>query len=56
MADKQWTMNCVLAGAAIQRLVDEGKFPEAKRKLRELSSALDQKAVEYLLRRIEDRN
>jgi len=54
--DKQWTMNCVLAGAAVQRLVDEGKFTEAKKKLRELSSELDQETVEYLLRRIEDRD
>lgn len=54
--DKQWTMNCVLTGAELQRLVDEGKFTEAKVKLRELSSELDQETVEYLLRRIQDRD
>lgn len=56
MADNQWTMNCVLAGAAIQRLVDKGKIEEARKKLTELTSELDETTVDYLMRRIEDRN
>lgn len=52
MADKQWTINCVLAGAAIQRLINEGKTKEAKKKLSELTSVLDETDVSYLLNRI----
>ena len=56
MADKQWTMNCVLAGAAIQRLIDEGQIDAARKKLEELSSELDGTDVNYLMTRIIDRN
>jgi len=55
MADKQWTMNCVLAGAAIQRLVDEKKIEEARRKLIELTFDLDAMTVDYLMNRIENK-
>ena len=54
--DKQWTMNCVLAGAAIQRLMDKGEIPAARKKLEELSSELDPETVKYLLHRIIDEN
>lgn len=56
MPGKQWTMNCVLAGAAIQRLLDKGEMPAARRKLEELSSELDQETISYLLHRIVDEN
>lgn len=56
MSDEQWTMNCVLAGAAIQRLVDEKKIDEARKKLEELTSELDAMTVDYLLDRIVNRN
>ncbi len=56
MADKQWTMNCVLAGAEIQRLLDKGEMPAARKKLEELSSELDQETISYLLHRIVNEN
>ena len=56
MSDKQWTMNCVLAGAEIQRLLDKGEMPAARKKLEELSSELDHETVMYLLHRIIDEN
>lgn len=52
MSGKQWTMNCVLLGATIQRLLDKGEIPEARHKLEELSSELDQETVDYILHRI----
>lgn len=52
MRDKQWTMNCVLTGAAVQRLMDKDDIPAAKKKLEELSSELDPETVKYILHRI----
>lgn len=52
MADKQWTMNCVLAGAEVLRLVGGKKLVEAGKKLEELSSELTKEDVDYLLLRI----
>lgn len=52
MSDKQWTMNCVLAGAEIQRILDTGDIPAARKLLQKLSSELDDETITYLLHRI----
>ena len=52
--DKAWTMNCVLAGANVQRMLDKGE--EAVRDyIRNLSSELEPVDIEYLMRRLKDK-
>ena len=52
MAGRQWTMNCVITGAAVLRLVMDKKLVAAGRKLEELTSELTKEDIDYLLLRI----
>lgn len=49
---KAWVMNCVLLGAKVKRLLDEGKEDEARQHLKELTSEFESEDVDYLLFRL----
>ena len=49
---KAWTMNCVLLGATVKTLLDEGKEDTAREHLKELTPEFDPKDVEYLIFRL----
>lgn len=48
------TMNCVIAGAKVAKLLTEGKPAEARTLLAELTSLLEPNEVDYLLNRVKD--
>lgn len=55
MSDIQWTMNCVLFGAKVIKLIEEGKFEEAKKKIKNLSSEFeDDIFANYLIKRLRE--
>ena len=54
MAGKEWTMNCVLLGAKVGKLMEEGKVEEAREQLTDLTSELSVPDVIYLLRRVQE--
>lgn len=54
MSDKQWTMNCVLAGVKVRQLVEENKLQEATDYLTNLTSELTTIDLNYLMQRIVD--
>ena len=56
MSDLQWTMNCILFGTEIIKLVKEGKDKEVKDELKNLTSEIDDQTAEYLLTRLETLN
>ena len=43
MSDLTWTMNCILFGARIIKLVGEGKDEKVKDELKNLTSEIDDK-------------
>ena len=51
MDNNQWTMNCVLAGAHLFKLLYQGRISkvDALAKIKELSSDLTAKDADYLL-------
>lgn len=49
MADKQWTMNCVLAGIKLSQLIREDRMQEAVKYLGNLTSEFSTVDVNYLL-------
>jgi len=49
---KLWTMNCVLAGAKVQRMLDKGEEEAVRNYLRNLTSELEPQDVEYLIMRL----
>lgn len=51
MADKQWTMNCILAGVEAGRLLKEHKLQGATDYLTSLTSELTTADIEYLITR-----
>lgn len=62
MTDKTWTMNCVITGAKVAQLLNEGKalqlysqyYNQALEVLTCLTSALSPHEAEYLLWRVEE--
>jgi len=52
MADKQWTMNCILAGVEVAQLVRENKLQGATDYLTNLTSELTTVDIEYLMKRV----
>jgi len=54
MVDKQWTMNCVLAGVKVRQLVEENKLQEATDYLANLTSELTTVDLNYLMQRVID--
>lgn len=51
MANKQWTMNCILAGIKVGRLLDLKEFDEVRAYLKSLTSELTPNDIEYLITR-----
>lgn len=51
MADKQWTMNCILAGVELGRLLKENKLQGATDHLVNLTSELTTTDLDYLITR-----
>lgn len=51
MADKQWTMNCILAGIEVGRLLELGDFDKVRDYLKNLTSELAPNDIEYLITR-----
>ena len=49
-----WTMNCVLFGAKIIRLIEAGKLDEAKNEIKNLTSEFDDKTADYLIMRLQE--
>jgi len=49
-----WTMNCVIAGAKVCKLVQELKLLEARELLADLTSELTPLEVDYLLNRVKE--
>ena len=49
-----WTMNCILFGAKIIKLVQEGKEKEALDEIKNLSSEFDDQTAQYLLMRLKE--
>ena len=54
MSDLSWTMNCILFGAEIIKLVKDGKDEQALDRIMGLSSTLDEETARYLLIRLKD--
>ena len=54
MSDISWTMNCILFGAEIIKLVKDGKDEQALDRIMGLSSTLDEETARYLLIRLKD--
>jgi len=54
--DKTWTMNCVICGAKIAKLLQEGKEDEARQELLDLTSAFDAEDLNYLMFRLKERS
>ena len=52
MSGLAWTMNCVLFGAKIIKLVKEGKKEEAIAEIKNLSSEFDDTSAAYLAERL----
>ncbi|MBA7599364.1 hypothetical protein ES703_06396 [subsurface metagenome] len=52
MPDKQWTMNCILAGAEVADLLLAGEEQRAREVLTNLTSELKPEDVDYLLQRL----
>ena len=52
--DLQWTMNCLLAGAKLRRLVMKADTEGARELLRNLTSELDEPTIEYILKRVKE--
>lgn len=52
MADKQWTMNCILAGAKVADLLLTGDEVKAREVLVNLTSELKPEDIEYLIHRL----
>ena len=52
---KTWTMNCVLLGAKVRKLLDEGKEDEARQHLKELTSEFEPEDIDYLLFRLREK-
>lgn len=50
--NKTWTMNCILTGAKVAKLLQEGKEDEARQVLSELTSEFEPQDVSYLLFRL----
>ena len=49
-----WTMNCVIAGATVCKLIQELKLKEARELLAGLTSELTPNEVDYLLNRVKE--
>jgi len=47
--DKQWTINCILAGAEVFNLLIADKVEEAEDKIRNLTSEFTPEDVRYLM-------
>lgn len=54
-SNKTWTMNCILLGAEVARLLEEGKEAEAKEKIGQLTSEFELQDVDYLIFRLKER-
>lgn len=52
MIDLTWTMNCVLFGAKIIKLIQEGRKQEALAEIKNLSSEFDDVSANYLIMRL----
>lgn len=52
----QWTMNCVIFGAELFKLLSQGQITkeEAIAKIKNLSSELTDEKASYLLKRVND--
>uniref|UniRef100_A0A6H2A1W2 Uncharacterized protein n=1 Tax=viral metagenome TaxID=1070528 RepID=A0A6H2A1W2_9ZZZZ len=47
-----WTMNCVLFGAKVIKLIKDGKQQEAVAEIKNLSSEFDDTSATYLAKRL----
>ena len=56
MDNSQWTMNCVIFGAELFKLLSTGQITkeEAIAKIKNLSSELTDELASYLLKRVND--
>ena len=54
MSNLTWTMNCILFGAKIIKLINEGKKQEALSEIKNLSSEFDDTSAEYLVNRLSE--
>ena len=50
--DEQWTMNCILAGAMISKLLEQGKEEDVRGYLENLTSELTPEDINYLIFRL----
>lgn len=54
MNDLTWTINCVLFGAKVIKLIRDGKNKEAIEEIKNLSSEFDNTWADYLVRRLKE--
>ena len=53
-ASKIWAMNCVLAGAQAFALLHQGKEPDARELIQNLTSEFKPEDVEYIIFRLKE--
>ena len=49
-----WTMNCLICGAEVKKLLNDGKTQEAKDKLSELTSEFTSIEIDYVITRLKE--
>ena len=52
MSNLTWTMNCILFGIKVAKLIKEGKEKEALAEIKNLSSEFDDVSANYLIERL----